>query len=222
MVGHRGIWSDGWKAVTRHAQGDDYSDDNWELYHLEEDFSESHNLAEAEPQRLREMIDLWWIEAGRYGVLPLDDRTLGKGGRSPHPGAYHEIPTYRFSPPISHVPGSHAPQVGRGNWKLTADIEVPDPGTEGVIYAQGSVIDGFSLFIQDRKLGFAHNGVGEAVIGESDEFVPQGRTMVGLKSLRSPSAGIPGVVVWTSGVMCCPPSQTGTTPRLNLRESYIP
>ena len=104
-----------------------------------EDFSESNNLAESEPERLHEMIDLWWLEAGRYGVLPLDDRALVRGGLSPHPGAYHENPVYRFCHPVSHVPTSHAPQVRRGDWVLTVDIDVPDPNTEGVLYAQGSI-----------------------------------------------------------------------------------
>jgi len=186
MMGHRGIWVDGWKAVTRHVRGDDYSSDKWELYHLEEDFSESNNLAESEPERLREMIDLWWLEAGRYGVLPLNDRAFGRGGGlSLRPGGYHENLAYRFRPPISHVPSSHVPQVGRGDWVLTADIDVPDPNTEGVLYAQGSIIDGFSLFIQDRKLYFAHNGAGEAMICQSTKAVPTGRTIVGIRFERA-------------------------------------
>ena len=74
MLGDRGIWADGWKAVTRHSKGKPFDKDIWELYHLESDFSEFHNLAEKNPDKLREMIDLWWIEAGKYDVLPLDDR----------------------------------------------------------------------------------------------------------------------------------------------------
>ena len=68
MLGHRGIWSNGWKAVTYHERGIPFDDDEWELYHIEEDFSECHNLASENPEKLRELIDLWWVEAGRYGV----------------------------------------------------------------------------------------------------------------------------------------------------------
>jgi len=77
MFGHRGIWADGWKAVTYHQRGKPFTDSEWELYNLDEDFSECHNLAAEKPEKLREMIDLWWTEAGRKGVLPLDDRTGG-------------------------------------------------------------------------------------------------------------------------------------------------
>jgi len=184
MVGHRGIWSDGWKAVTRHVPGADYDEDDWELYHVAEDFSETENLAEQHPERLRALIDLWWLEAGRYGVLPLDDRTMERGGPSRHPGAFHENLSYHFSPPISHVPTALAPQVGRGDWVLTADIEVPDSSVEGVIFSQGSVIDGFSLFIQDGRLCFAHKALGKESFGHT-EAIPQGRIKVGLRFERT-------------------------------------
>ena len=74
MLGHRGIWKDGWKAVTHHESGKPFDEDRWELYHLADDFSEYDDLAEREPAKLKEMIDLWWAEAEKHGVLPLDDR----------------------------------------------------------------------------------------------------------------------------------------------------
>ncbi len=163
MIGHRGIWHDGWKAVTRHAPGASYDDDVWELYNLAEDFSEMNNLAESEPERLRELIDLWWIEAGKNNVLPLADRTIQSGGSSPHPGAYHESLRYRFTPPISHIPSSLAPQIGRGNWQVDASIQISGDDSEGVIYSQGSVIDGFSLYIKDKQICFAHSALGKGM-----------------------------------------------------------
>src|SRR4030095_8344797 len=75
QMGHRGIWKDGWKAVTYHHKGTPFDEDQWELYHLDEDFSESRDLAEAEPEKLAELIDAWWAEAETHGVPPLDDRT---------------------------------------------------------------------------------------------------------------------------------------------------
>ncbi|MGZ4734974.1 MAG: arylsulfatase, partial [Acidimicrobiia bacterium] len=76
MAGHRGIYADGWKAVTRHQAGVPYDDDVWELYHVAEDFSECHDLASTMPDKLDDMIATWWIEAEKYGVLPLDDRLI--------------------------------------------------------------------------------------------------------------------------------------------------
>ena len=72
MFGHRGIWSEGWKAVTYHRARNNLDDDVWELYHLDEDFSECHDLAESHPEKLAEMIELFWSEAEKYGVLPIE------------------------------------------------------------------------------------------------------------------------------------------------------
>ena len=63
MMGNRALWLDGWMAVTRHDPDDDYNDDEWELYYLDEDFSQSNNLAKAEPNQLKKLIERWWVEA---------------------------------------------------------------------------------------------------------------------------------------------------------------
>ena len=76
-MGDRAIWAGGWKAVTRHHFGDAFDNDNWELYHAENDFSETRNLARLEPEKLNAMIALWFEEANRYGVLPMDDDRHG-------------------------------------------------------------------------------------------------------------------------------------------------
>ena len=90
MFGHRAIISDGWKAVTRHTKGGPFDDDVWELYHLDEDRSECHDLAAPIPDKLAELIALWWDEAEDQGVLPLDDRCIELfftryRDHSPHP-----------------------------------------------------------------------------------------------------------------------------------------
>ena len=174
MMGKRGLWHDGWKAVSRHEPDEDYDTEEWELYDLDRDFSETNNLAAAEPNRLRRMIDLWWVEAGRHGVLPLDDR---HGWRRP-PG--RGTTTYRFVPPLAHVPRAQSPTLGRGNWSLAADVEIPDPETEGVIYSQGSFLDGFSLFIRDAALCLAFSVLGDAITVRSATPLATGRTTVGL------------------------------------------
>jgi arylsulfatase len=79
ILGDRGIWQEGWKAVARHPKGSDFSADVWELYHLAADFSETEDLAKREPARLQAMIERWWDEARTYGVLPLDDRDWERG-----------------------------------------------------------------------------------------------------------------------------------------------
>ena len=110
MMGHRAIYSDGWKAVTRHQSGTSFEDDDWELYLLAEDRSECDNLAAAMPDKLTRMIELWWREAEEYGVLPLDDRTIElfftryRDG-FPHPSSRR----YTYFPPISPLPGTGRP-----------------------------------------------------------------------------------------------------------------
>jgi arylsulfatase len=187
MNGHRGLWHDGWKAVTRHQPNTSYDDDEWELYNLSEDFSETNNLALDEPEKLRELIEMWWVEAGRYGVLPLADASINAGGVSGHPGAFHENLHYRFANPMSHIPSSLAPQVGKGDWSLLADIQLIDRQTEGVVYSQGNVIDGFSLYVQDERLCFAHNAVGKSTIGSASLPQTEGRMTIGVTFAYNPT-----------------------------------
>ena len=104
MFGNRALWSDGWKAVSRHEFRKDYDEEDWELFHLDNDISETNNLAETEPERLKEMIDKWWREAEKYGVLPLDDRTLELFRSSTGKGSAHAKRTYVYRHPISHMP----------------------------------------------------------------------------------------------------------------------
>ena len=78
MLGSRGIWHDGWKAITNHptiAGWSHFNDDEWELYHTDVDRSELHNLAAEQPEKLREMVNLWFAEAGANDAFPLDDRS---------------------------------------------------------------------------------------------------------------------------------------------------
>ena len=178
MLGKRGLWHDGWKAVSRHEPDEDYDKEQWELYDLEADFSETNDLAASEPERLRKMIDMWWVEAGRHGVLPLDDRHGWRrsGGR--------DNTTYHFVAPMAHVPRAQSPTLGRGNWSLAADIEIPDAETAGVIYAQGSFLDGFSLFIQDAAVCLVFKVLGDAITGRSATTLATGRTTVGMRFER--------------------------------------
>ncbi len=175
MMGKRGLWCDGWKAVTRHEPGDDYADDDWELYHLDEDFSEVNNLAKAEPARLRRMVDMWWVEAGRHGVLPLDDRA---GQRQP---SRRDSVTHRFVPPLARIPRAQSPALGRRKWSVMADVEIQGSDTEGVIYCQGSFRYGFSLFIQDERLCLAYRLQGNQTLGRAAARLPNGRIAVGLE-----------------------------------------
>jgi len=160
QMGHRGLWADGWKISTYHEQGHPMDDDEWVLFHLDEDFSECHDVSAQHPNKLRELIDAWWVEASEHGVLPLDDRTIELFGGTPHPGTVHDRRQYVYYPPIAHIPADAAPPLGGRSWTITAAVDVPPTGVEGVLYARGSHNVGHTFFVQDDALHFDYNALG--------------------------------------------------------------
>jgi arylsulfatase len=164
QMGHRGLWSDGWKITTYHEPGADFDDDEWALFHLDADFSECHDLSAEHPERLRAMIDEWWVEAGQFGVLPLDDRSTELFAAPPRPGTVHARSEYVYVPPMSHVPADAAPPLGGRPWTVTADVTIGAADgagmIEGVLYARGSHNVGHSFFVRDGILHFDYNALG--------------------------------------------------------------
>jgi len=189
MFGHRGIWADGWKAVTYHRPGRHYDDDEWELYHLDEDFSESRNLAKENPEKLRKMIDLWWIEAGRQGVLPLDDRGVVLFRATFRPGTPHAGRHYVYHPPISHMPAEVSPSLGSRSWVMTAEVQQHDPKQGGVIVAQGTQNVGFTWYVKDEQLVFDYNIFTDHHIVRSTQKVPEGDSRLGMRFHRDGQKG---------------------------------
>lgn len=184
MMGHRAIYADGWKAVTRHQPGVPFDDDDWELYHLTEDRSECHNRAAELPDRVHELIERWWREAEEHGVLPLDDRTIELFSpryrdRSPHPADGR----YAYHPPMSPLPGQAAPPLGGRGWDMTATIDRP-AGAGGVLYATGTENSGVSFFVQDDRLVFDYNCFGNHQVVVSEAPVPVGPSSVGVRFRR--------------------------------------
>jgi len=184
QMGHRGIWADGWKAVTYHEQGHGYGEDEWALYDLSEDFSECRDLAGERPDKLRELVDLWWVEAGRHGVLPLDDRTIELFGGAPRPGSPHASGRYAYLPPVSHVPADAAPPLAGRNWRITADVVVRD-GDEGVLYARGGHNAGHSFFVKGGELHFDYNSLGTHYRASGPVELEEGQHSLGARFERS-------------------------------------
>ena len=156
MLGHRGIWKDGWKAVTHHSSGVPFEKDDWELYHLDEDFSETSNLAAGEPERLKALVDEWWRQAETHGVLPLDDRNAFElFGASRRPGMPTSRRRFTYHPPISHIVADACPPVFRG-WTMTFDLQHP-AGGEGALVSRGSINSGYVVYIRDGRCVFDFN-----------------------------------------------------------------
>jgi arylsulfatase len=195
MMGHRGMYVDGWKAVTLHEQGTPFDDDRWELYDLTADPSECRDLAAEHPERLASLVDRWWVEAETHGVLPLDDRMIELfgtrfGDHTPH----RTDRRYVYRPPMSPIPGQVSAAVGGRSWDLTAQVDRA-PGQGGVIYALGNGNAGLVLFVQDDRLVFDYNAFGDHTVVESDRDVPQGAARLGVRFRRVGDGGSATLVV---------------------------
>ena len=172
MLGHRAMWVDGWKAVTRHIQGESFDDDRWELYHLDRDFSEARDMAEAEPERLAALIDRWWEAARDYQVLPLDDRILERFHvPKPRPITTRSRFVYYSG---AYIPSDGCPDLKNVSYEIAVDMERAD-GDDGTLVACGDVSSGFSLFVQDGHLVWDYNMAWEHYVAKSDEPLPTGQ-----------------------------------------------
>ncbi len=184
MAGSRALVAGSWKAVCRHTPGTDFETEQWELYDLSVDFSECNDLAEVEPGRLQELIDLWWGEAERHGVLPLDDRGFELFGsrfrdHSPHPVDRR----YVYRPPMSPIPGQAAASVGGRSFDLRASVS-RESGQEGVLWATGTENSGISVFVQDDRLVVDYNAFDDHTIVESSVAVPEGDSLLEVRLRR--------------------------------------
>ena len=134
MLGTRGIWQKGWKAVTVHGPTSglgNFDADEWELYHVDEDRSEARNLAEQHPDKLKELIDLWFEEAGKYQVLPLDDRQTVRDPQRARAAGRAAADTYVYYPDSAEVPEAVAVNLRGRSFRILASIEITDPDAAG-------------------------------------------------------------------------------------------
>ena len=188
MYGHRAIYHDGWKAVTWHATGTDFDDDQWELYDIGSDFSESNDLASSRPEKLAELIERWWTEAGRYDVLPLDDRLIHTLSRPASRGMAAGRQRYVYLPPISHLPIEACPPHGPRAFSIAAEVVVAD-GDEGVLVNRGTGNGGYALFVKDGRLHFDYNYFHAHTTVVSRELIPQGRCVLGVAVIPDGTGG---------------------------------
>ena len=181
MIGSRAIWHDGWKAVAEQEQGvalthEILARQTWELYHVAEDFSECDDLAARHPEKLRELIERWWVEAGKYNVLPLDARMQARMAEA-KPLAARETDRYVYYPGGAPQFAYTAVNLHDRSHAIRAVVEIPPGGAEGVLLAHGSWFAGYSLYVQERRLHYVHNYLGLAEYRiSSREEIPAGAT----------------------------------------------
>jgi arylsulfatase len=188
MFANRGIYFRGWSAVTKHrtpwemhgAQLVPLDDDLWELYDGSSDFSQAHDLAAEHPDKLAELQRLWLIEATKYNVLPIDDRGAERlepsiAGRPTLISGTSQL----FFPGMGRLSENSVLSVKNRSFSVTAEVEVPEAGAEGVIIAQGGRFGGWAFYVKAGRTKFVYNvlGIQEFLI-DSDAMVPPGSHQV--------------------------------------------
>jgi arylsulfatase len=185
MLGTRGIWFEGWHASTVHPAGGGWGGferDRWELFHLDEDRTQTRDLAAEHPDKLEQLKTLWAMLAGRYHALPLDDRTAVEllAEERPEPGRPRDH--YVYYPGCEPVPQGVAASVVQRAFDVTASVVVEEEHPNGVIFAQGSDIGGHTLYLKDGRLHYVYNWLGELQQKiEASEPLAPGRHTLGLR-----------------------------------------
>lgn len=161
--GHRAIYQDGWVASSFHGvpwklSGSlGFKDSPWELYNIKQDFSQAHDLAAKEPQRLAEMQKLFDQEAGKYGVYPLDDRFVERAFNPERPSSVRGRKQFTYSAGTTRLPEGSAPPMYQRSHSITADVVIPQNGANGVIVAEGGSGGGFSLYLENGIPVYEYN-----------------------------------------------------------------
>jgi arylsulfatase A-like enzyme len=192
MMGHRSLYHDGWRAVcpwpgTSFVESGlpfgvpisyekliELDAHGWELYNLNEDFAETNNLAEQERDRLIAMIGMWYVEAGKYNVLPIDSRGTQRFAEE-RPQIAVDRQRYVYFPGTQVVPGNAAPRLLNRTHSISVEAVVPIAGAEGVLFSMGGNDGGFSFYVQNGKLTYGYNYLTDAYFKvESSQALPSG------------------------------------------------
>jgi arylsulfatase A-like enzyme len=188
MFGNRGVYFQGWSAVTKHrtpwvlgaVKLPAFDDDVWELYDGNKDYSQAHDLAQGNPEQLHDLQRLWLIEATKYNVIPLDDRGAERANAD-LAGRPQLIrgDTQVFYPGMTHLSENSVLSIKNKSFSLTAEVVVPEGGVNGTIIAQGGALGGWSFYTKEGRLKFVYNLLGiKSFPTEATEPVPPGKHQV--------------------------------------------
>jgi len=182
MLANRAIYSDGWVAATTppvapwdsKGKVPDVDDYQWELYHVDEDFSQSVNLADKEPAKLRALQDLFWVEAAKYNVIPIDNSRLERMDVSMRPSLTRGRSVFTYYPGQTRIPEGAAPDTKNKSFKIAADVIIPAGGAEGMIATHGGRFNGWGLYLLGSKPVFHYNlvGVQRSTIAAKEKLSP--------------------------------------------------
>jgi arylsulfatase A-like enzyme len=183
MFGNRALYHDGWIAVCRHGRlpwensgSFDFAKDTWELYNIAEDFSEANDLAAKNPEKLRELQDMFWAEAAKYNVLPLDDRFIERADPSLRPSLIAGRTHFTYLQGAQRIPESSSANIKNKSHVITAYVDQPG---DGVLVAAGGTVGGYGLFVKDGKPTYEYNWFGmNRYRVTSAEPLPAGKSIV--------------------------------------------
>ncbi len=183
---NRGLYHDGWMASCPsfvpwdpNRSGFDIDKAKWELYKIDEDFSQAHDLAQQYPEKLRQLQDLWWVEATKYNVLPLDWRGVIRMNAEAmgRPSLTAGRTTMTYYPGTIGLPDAASPSMVNKSWTITAEIEVLDGNTNGMIVTHGGLEGGYGLYLRDGKPTFVYNFLSiERFTMVAKDPLPKGKT----------------------------------------------
>ena len=180
MLGARAIYYDGWKAVADHvpmSSTGNFDRDRWELFYLPDDPNETNDLSEVHPEIVRDLVDRWWSEAGRYNVLPLDDRGYERWP-DPRPAVGPQGDVFEYLPNTQPIFGRAAVDTLNRDFDVRAAVAPRADGvTEGVILAQGNRFGGYTLFVKDERVHFVYNLCGVKEYRVSAPFPSEEETL---------------------------------------------
>src|SRR6185437_12960911 len=177
MGGTAAIWHDGWKAASLTPAAPDmwadYAGQTWELFDTTTDPTECHDLAEQHPDKLRELVNLWWVEAGKYNALPLENRGVVEILGTERPQIAKQRSRYLYYPGTAEVPESVAPNIRNRSYTVAVEVDVESADASGVLFSHGARFGGHALYVKDGKLKYVYNWVGmfEQIV-ESTEVSP--------------------------------------------------
>ena len=205
LLGTRSLWRDGWKANALHAARPSNSGrfhlDSWALYNTDADRSECHDLSAQHPDLVKELEVLWYVEAGKYKALPLDDRGANAVVNAPRPRISRPRDRFVYYPNTIEVPEPVAVNIRGRSFKIAASVEISTPEASGVLFAHGHYFGGHALYVRHGTLKYVYNFLGEEVqILSADSGLPVGPCVLGVEFVLETTTRIRGAQAPNQGI----------------------
>ena len=170
IFGNAGLYHEGWMANTKvfvdpwsgkSVEVDWMKDVKWELYNIDKDFSQSEDLAASNPEKLAEMKNLFFAEAAKNDALPIDNSKAARFATENRPSLTRGRTSFTYFQGMKRIPEGAAPEIKNISWSLTADLDLKDENTTGVIATQGGLFGGYALYMDKGKPVFCYNHAGQ-------------------------------------------------------------